>query len=80
MNEELIPDLFTLCNEYAAKALVALNLKDAEFLIENALIYAKNLPNDPTQRFKAVVDEEFRSRTMSNHTATHLLHQASFAF
>jgi len=45
---------------------------------ENNLIlhYAKNLPNDPTQRFKAVVDEEFRSRTMSNHTATHLLHQA----
>ena len=45
---------------------------------ENNLIlhYAKSLPNDPTEKFKAVVDDEFRARTMSNHTATHLLHQA----
>ncbi len=45
---------------------------------ENNLIlhYAKSLPDDTTQNFKAVVDQEYRSRTMSNHTATHLLHQA----
>jgi alanyl-tRNA synthetase len=45
---------------------------------ENNLIlhYAKSLPDDPTQKFKAVVDKEYRLRTMSNHTATHLLHQA----
>ena len=45
---------------------------------ENNLIlhYAKSLPDNPTEKFKAVVDEGFRSRTMSNHTATHLLHQA----
>jgi alanyl-tRNA synthetase len=45
---------------------------------ENNLIlhYAKNLPSDPSQTFKAVVDDEQRFRTMCNHTATHLLHQA----
>ncbi len=45
---------------------------------ENNLIlhYAKNLPDDPSQKFKVVVDEEQRFRTMCNHTATHLLHQA----
>ena len=33
---------------------------------ENNLIlhYAKNLPDDPTQTFKAVVDREHRFRTM----------------
>lgn len=45
---------------------------------ENNLIlhYTKNLPEDPTQIVKLVVDEEQRFRTMCNHTATHLLHQA----
>jgi len=45
---------------------------------ENNLVlhYAKNLPADPTQTFKVVVDEKQRLRTMCNHTATHLLHQA----
>ena len=45
---------------------------------ENNLIlhYTKNLPDDPSQTFKVVVDEEQRFRTMCNHTATHLLHQA----
>lgn len=45
---------------------------------ENNLIlhYTKNLPEDTSEKFKAIVDEEFRFRTMCNHTGTHLLHQA----
>ncbi len=45
---------------------------------ENNLIlhYSKNLPEDPTETFKAVVNSDFRSLAMRNHTATHLLHQA----
>ncbi len=45
---------------------------------ENNLIvhFAKNLPRHPEADFKAVVDKTQRARTASNHTATHLLHQA----
>jgi len=45
---------------------------------ENNLIvhFAKNLPRHPEEKLKAVVDTKQRFRTSSNHTATHLLHQA----
>jgi len=37
--------------------------------------FAKNLPKDIGDKFKAVVDAKQRKRTECNHTATHLLHQ-----
>jgi len=45
---------------------------------ENNLIihYTKKLPENVNDRFKAVVDKEARALSASNHTATHLLHQA----
>ena len=45
---------------------------------ENNLIvhYTKNLPRNLNETFRAVVNEEFRRLSASNHSATHLLHQA----
>ena len=45
---------------------------------ENNVIihFAKTLPSHLNESFKAVVSEEHRALSSSNHTATHLLHQA----
>ncbi|SOU87411.1 alanine--tRNA ligase [Tenacibaculum dicentrarchi] len=45
---------------------------------ENNLIihYTKTLPENLSERFKAVVNKNNRNLSASNHTATHLLHQA----
>ncbi|MBL30233.1 MAG: alanine--tRNA ligase [Flavobacteriaceae bacterium] len=44
---------------------------------ENNLIvhFSKSIPKKINVNFKAVVDENQRKRTSSNHTATHLMHQ-----
>ncbi|CAM1346096.1 alanine--tRNA ligase [Tenacibaculum crassostreae] len=45
---------------------------------ENNVIihFTKNLPKNLNDTFKAVVNDEFRRLSASNHSATHLLHQA----
>ena len=53
------------------------NIKIIDTKKENNLIihFAKNLPEDVTSKFIAVVDQKKRLRTQANHSATHLLHQ-----
>jgi len=43
----------------------------------NVIIHiTEQMPSDPTQSFKAIVDRTIRQNTANNHTATHLLHKA----
>ena len=43
----------------------------------NIIIHiTEQMPSDPTQSFRAVVDRTIRQNTANNHTATHLLHKA----
>ncbi|HSJ12528.1 MAG TPA: alanine--tRNA ligase, partial [Gillisia sp.] len=53
------------------------NIKIIDTKKENNLIihFAKNLPEDVSSKFIAVVDQKKRLRTQANHSATHLLHQ-----
>jgi alanyl-tRNA synthetase len=44
---------------------------------DNLIIhFSKSIPKKTSGTFKAIVDKNQRSRTCSNHTATHLMHQA----
>src|SRR5690606_34053459 len=53
------------------------NIKIIDTKKENNLIihFAKNLPENVSSKFIAVVDQKKRVRTQANHSATHLSHQ-----
>jgi alanyl-tRNA synthetase len=53
-------------------------IKITDTIKENNLVIhlAENLPADPLQKFRAVVDIGKRLMTANNHTATHLIHNA----
>ena len=64
------------------KGYLEMNNGDVIYIVdtkkENNLIvhFAKNLPKNTSEMLKAVVNQEHRKLSASNHTATHLLHQA----
>ena len=54
----------------------AIDVVDTKKENNQIIHFTKKLPNNTEAEFKAIVNKTARSKTASNHSATHLLHQA----